>query len=389
MNNYNAPLVSILIPTFNRAHYLDECLYSLTKQDYSAFEVVIRDNHSEDDTESIVKKYESFFQNRTGYRYIKNKINEGYINNIMRGVWSCSGKYCMILMDDDFLGTRNTISLFVSALEKSNCFSFAYSDTYEYIQGNASRTPKMIIDTMENINSKYSIIDGKEYFLNFWTKYGPITMSSFMFDRKLAMKGFWKKWTNLTCEDQNLVLSLTNNHDGIIFNEKLSYYRTHNEPNIGEIALRYNNATSQNHLDSHKCIKKWIDYGKISLRINTTSLFVYRLKSVILKDEGPIRWLYYKSGNNLKDYFKLLKNYSALHYYVQRYLSQQMIKYDYAVAIKCPNLFIRISKKKMIQLRNIISNYILQIDKVIHDSEMKINYKVKFLRFAFQSKINV
>ncbi len=160
---------------------MDECLYSLTKQDFLDIEVVIKDDHSEDHTELIAKKYEPLFSNRGGYRYIKNEVNKGYRNNIINGVWSCSGKYCMILMDDDFLGARNTISLFVSALEKSNSYSFAYSDTYEYIQGNDSRTPKMIIDAMENINSKYSIIDGKEYFLNFWTKYGPITMSSFMF----------------------------------------------------------------------------------------------------------------------------------------------------------------------------------------------------------------
>ena len=136
---------------------MDECLYSLTKQDFLDFEVVIKDDHSEDDTELIAKKYEPLFSNRGGYRHIKNEVNKGYRNNIINGVWSCSGKYCMILMDDDFLGARNTLSLFVSALEKSNSFSFAYSDIHEYIQGNDSRTPKMIIDALENINSKYSI----------------------------------------------------------------------------------------------------------------------------------------------------------------------------------------------------------------------------------------
>jgi len=50
----NRPLVSIVIPTYNHAHYLGLALRSVMDQTYTHWEVIIIDNHSSDNTESIV-----------------------------------------------------------------------------------------------------------------------------------------------------------------------------------------------------------------------------------------------------------------------------------------------------------------------------------------------
>jgi len=51
------PLVSIIIPTYNRAHLIGETLDSIVAQTYKNWECIIVDDGSTDDTEEIVKKY--------------------------------------------------------------------------------------------------------------------------------------------------------------------------------------------------------------------------------------------------------------------------------------------------------------------------------------------
>ncbi len=52
-----SPLVSVVIPTHNRAHYLKECLESLKKQTYRPLEIVVVDDHSTDHTEEMVAEW--------------------------------------------------------------------------------------------------------------------------------------------------------------------------------------------------------------------------------------------------------------------------------------------------------------------------------------------
>ena len=42
--------VSILIPTYNSSQYIEECLYSVVKQDYDNLEIIVVDNESTDNT---------------------------------------------------------------------------------------------------------------------------------------------------------------------------------------------------------------------------------------------------------------------------------------------------------------------------------------------------
>lgn len=50
-------LVTIIIPTFNRAHLINETLDSLINQTYLNWECIVVDDHSTDDTEEVLKKY--------------------------------------------------------------------------------------------------------------------------------------------------------------------------------------------------------------------------------------------------------------------------------------------------------------------------------------------
>jgi len=51
------PLISILISSYNKGNYVEECLKSCLKQTYSNYEIILLDNHSNDKTDKILKKF--------------------------------------------------------------------------------------------------------------------------------------------------------------------------------------------------------------------------------------------------------------------------------------------------------------------------------------------
>ena len=53
----NNPLVSIMIPVYNRENLIEETLLSALQQDFEDFEVVVVDNCSTDRTYEILKEY--------------------------------------------------------------------------------------------------------------------------------------------------------------------------------------------------------------------------------------------------------------------------------------------------------------------------------------------
>ncbi len=99
------PLLSVCIPTFNRAEFLRQNLVSITRQFGSPkvaaeVEVVISDNASGDNTAAIVKEFQNQFSN---IRYFRNSENIGFDRNVLKVVEEARGEYCWFLGDDDAL----------------------------------------------------------------------------------------------------------------------------------------------------------------------------------------------------------------------------------------------------------------------------------------------
>lgn len=99
------PVISICIPTYNRAECLRTCLESITEQfkdplARESAEVVISDNASIDDTENLVKEFQKEFSN---VLYYKNFENLGVDRNILNVVEKANGEYAWLMGDDDAL----------------------------------------------------------------------------------------------------------------------------------------------------------------------------------------------------------------------------------------------------------------------------------------------
>jgi glycosyltransferase involved in cell wall biosynthesis len=112
------PLLSICIPTYNRAQKLYSCLQAVSdainEEIRDKIEVIISDNASTDNTKEIVEK---FTKRNNNYTYNKNDYNLGYTRNVMLLLnYYSQAKYIWIIGDDDFID-RKSVHCIVNLLE--------------------------------------------------------------------------------------------------------------------------------------------------------------------------------------------------------------------------------------------------------------------------------
>jgi glycosyltransferase involved in cell wall biosynthesis len=94
------PLVSILVPVYNREAFLEACVASALNQTYSNIEVVIVDNASTDTTWAICEQ----FARRDGrVRIFRNATNLGPVPNWQRAIGEARGVLARLLFSDDQL----------------------------------------------------------------------------------------------------------------------------------------------------------------------------------------------------------------------------------------------------------------------------------------------
>ncbi len=98
----SSPLVTVTIPTYNRARLLHRALSSVLAQSLTDIEVFVSDNASTDDTASVV---DSFADRRV--QYIRNDRNLGHFANLSAGLHLGGAPYLAILPDDDFMLPRH------------------------------------------------------------------------------------------------------------------------------------------------------------------------------------------------------------------------------------------------------------------------------------------
>lgn len=133
-------LFTISIPTFNRAKYLDLCLGQICKQlpgNEALVELLVSDNHSEDSTSDVVRKY---IDQGSPVRYIKNNENIGGDRNFIQCFQQAKGKYVLLLGDDDVLldGALNKI---ISVL-KSGEYGVVFLKPYGFSENFNRERPK-------------------------------------------------------------------------------------------------------------------------------------------------------------------------------------------------------------------------------------------------------
>lgn len=94
----DSPLVSVVIPNYNNAHYLKECIDSVLSQTYLNIEIIVVDDASTDNSRSIIKEISKVNENVKFYF----KPNNGGVSSARNdGICRAKGKYITTLDSDD------------------------------------------------------------------------------------------------------------------------------------------------------------------------------------------------------------------------------------------------------------------------------------------------
>lgn len=117
------PLVSILIPVYNRKHLIAGSIKAALDQTYSNIEVVIVDNCSTDGTWEVISNYAEL---DSRLRIFKNSNNIGPVKNWEKCIAEAKGKYAKLLFSDDLIA-ENFIEETVQILEANDDVAFVYS----------------------------------------------------------------------------------------------------------------------------------------------------------------------------------------------------------------------------------------------------------------------
>ena len=108
-------MISIVIPVYNAAPYIADCLESILCQDYDDYEIIIVNDGSTDDSLEICNEYEK----RSNKIKVLSQKNSGQNAAIKKGLSNVNGEYVCFVDSDDWIESKMLVR-FVKAIEKYN-----------------------------------------------------------------------------------------------------------------------------------------------------------------------------------------------------------------------------------------------------------------------------
>ena len=92
-----SPLISVVMPVFNSEQYLDKSIKSVLEQTYDNFEFLIINDGSTDNSNSIIKKYQSHDKRITIFK----QENKGVTKSLNNGIKYSKGRFIARMDADD------------------------------------------------------------------------------------------------------------------------------------------------------------------------------------------------------------------------------------------------------------------------------------------------
>lgn len=182
-------LVSIIVPCFNQAHYLDESLVSVLNQSYTNWECIIVNDGSPDNTEEIANKW---CKKDKRFKYLK-KRNGGLSSARNAGIKISKGEFILPLDADDIIDKNYLIQL-VPVLNEDDSLAIAscYSKFFVGTKENIVYESRPMGSTIKNILFENSLIATSLFKKSYWKEVGG-------YDEQMK-QGFedWEFWVAIT-----------------------------------------------------------------------------------------------------------------------------------------------------------------------------------------------
>lgn len=199
-------MVSIIIPTYNYAHYLTETLNSVYNQTFSDWECVVVDDGSTDNTKQVV---EQFVKKDIRFKYINQK-NQGVSSARNSGVKYSKGDFIQFVDGDDLLQPNKLLSQ-VTVFHNNKNVDIVYNDVRFFDDGNPTVLKTSLKGNKDDnwlpkISSRGATVVGLFSRINFMVINAPLIKKT-VFDKvgffNIEMKALedWDFWMRCALND--------------------------------------------------------------------------------------------------------------------------------------------------------------------------------------------
>ncbi|WP_413531701.1 glycosyltransferase family 2 protein [Empedobacter brevis] len=213
--NTNNSLISVIVPCYNQAQYMDECLQSVLDQTYQNWECIIVNDGSPDNTEDIALKWTNKDKR---FIYLK-KENGGLSSARNAGIEISKGEWILPLDSDDKIGNKY-LELAAEQFGENYTIIYCQAEFFGDKKGKWQlpeyQYDKILIDNL--------IFCSAFYKKSSWKKVNGYDIN--------MVYGFedWEFWLSIIEEDSNVYR----------INEVLFYYRKKNVSMVTELYLDIN-----------------------------------------------------------------------------------------------------------------------------------------------------
>ncbi|MHB8931596.1 MAG: glycosyltransferase family 2 protein, partial [Melioribacteraceae bacterium] len=202
------PLISVIVPTYNRKDSLAEAIQSILHQTISYYEIVVVNDAGED----VVDVIKAFDDPRI--KYYSHQTNKGLAATRNTGLKNSKGQYICFLDDDDIFYPNHLITLMTAI--KNTTLKVVYTDAYRNIQRKKNGAYESI-----KKECQYSL----DYSQKILLVMNIAPVQCFLFDRIVLSKGIIFDEVLTTHEDWEFWIKLSIETDFLHVKEITSEYR--------------------------------------------------------------------------------------------------------------------------------------------------------------------
>lgn len=283
------PLVSIVVPSYNHEKFIQRCIESLLKQDYSNIELLIIDDGSSDKSVNKLEALVSACKERFVRFELITRENKGLAATLNESLGWVEGKYYTAIASDDVM-FANKISELVEHLESHSHYAVAFGDAL-FIDdlGQAIFLDPMTKSKPIQNNGVQSFIQvfthGRELSIlgHEFGKYHTLLAGNYLPAMSCLVKtaairdvGGWTE--GVVIEDWDMWLKLSKKYAFTYLEKPVAYYRLH-DTNTSKSALL------KILLDSIKLLDKQKQYSTENHHLDVYFSAKIRLQWVIIKHD--------------------------------------------------------------------------------------------------------
>jgi len=259
----NNSLISIIIPVYNKASFLEETLDSALEQTYSNIELVLVNDGSTDDSLAILEAYQSKFPEKI---VLINQVNGGVSKATNTGIQASTGEYIQFLDADDIM-SLNKIENQMRLLQNKTPEVMASCEWLNF-QSSVSYTKSLPYGVFRNFES------GIDLQLRFWEFQEMMAISSYLTHRKLIENaGYWDETLTIN-QDGEFFMRVLLQADAVLYEPQGKvYYR---QPGLNNVSQQKSEQAFSSLLNSYQSYERNLLIVEDSSRVRKALKKVYQ-----------------------------------------------------------------------------------------------------------------